>query len=35
VALGHFILEDRFNRELLVDLVAQPSSAKLPALEVA
>jgi predicted metal-dependent phosphoesterase TrpH len=31
VALGHFILEDRFNRELLVDLVARPSSAKLPA----
>jgi predicted metal-dependent phosphoesterase TrpH len=25
VALGHFILEDRFNRELLVDLVARPS----------
>lgn len=25
VALGHFILEDRFNRNLLVDLVARPS----------
>lgn len=25
VALGHFILEERFNRHLLVDLVAQPS----------
>jgi predicted metal-dependent phosphoesterase TrpH len=25
VALGHFILEDRFNRDLLVDLVARPS----------
>lgn len=24
VALGHFVLEDRFNRELLVDLVARP-----------
>lgn len=25
VALGHFVLEDRFNRDLLVDLVARPS----------
>jgi predicted metal-dependent phosphoesterase TrpH len=25
VALGHFILEDRFNRGLLVDLVARPA----------
>ena len=25
VALGHFILEDRFNRNLLLDLVARPS----------
>jgi predicted metal-dependent phosphoesterase TrpH len=25
VALGHFVLEDRFNRNLLVDLVARPS----------
>jgi predicted metal-dependent phosphoesterase TrpH len=25
VALGHFILEDRFNRDLLVDLVARPA----------
>jgi predicted metal-dependent phosphoesterase TrpH len=25
VALGHFILEDRFNRNLLVDLVARPA----------
>jgi predicted metal-dependent phosphoesterase TrpH len=25
LALGHFILEDRFNRNLLVDLVARPS----------
>ena len=29
VALGHFILEDRFNRHLLVDLVARPA-ARLP-----
>src|SRR5262249_8775686 len=32
VALGHFVLEDRFNRNLLVDLVARPS---LGVLEVA
>lgn len=25
VALGHFVLEDRFNRDLLVDLVARPA----------
>jgi predicted metal-dependent phosphoesterase TrpH len=25
VALGHFILEERFNRDLLVDLVARPA----------
>ena len=25
VALGHFVLEDRFNRNLLVDLVARPA----------
>jgi len=25
VALGHFVLEDRFNRDLLVDLVARPT----------
>jgi predicted metal-dependent phosphoesterase TrpH len=30
IALGHFILEDRFNRNLLVDLVARPSSLKVP-----
>ena len=30
VALGHFILEDCFNRNLLVDLVARPSSLKVP-----
>jgi len=27
VALGHFVLEDRFNRNLLVDLVARPAIA--------
>lgn len=27
IALGHFILEDRFNRNLLVDLVARPRIA--------
>jgi predicted metal-dependent phosphoesterase TrpH len=26
LALGHFILEERFNRDLLVDLVARPTS---------
>ena len=31
VALGHFILEDRFNRDLLVDLVARPSLSNVPA----
>ena len=31
VALGHFVLEDRFNRDLLVDLVARPTRlARLP-----
>ena len=27
VALAHFVLEDRFNRNLLVDLVARPALA--------
>jgi hypothetical protein len=26
VALGHFILEERFNRDLLIDLVARPTA---------
>lgn len=30
VALGHFVLEDRFNRDLLVDLVARPTPRALP-----
>jgi hypothetical protein len=29
IAAGHFMLEDRFNKSLLVDLVARPASARL------
>lgn len=29
-ALGHFLLEERFNRALLFDLVARPAGAQLP-----
>ena len=29
-ALGHFILEERFNRSLLFDLVARPATTRLP-----
>ena len=29
IAAGHFMLEDRFNKSLLVDLVARPASAQL------
>jgi predicted metal-dependent phosphoesterase TrpH len=29
VAAGHFMLEDRFNKSLLVDLVARPASSRL------
>jgi predicted metal-dependent phosphoesterase TrpH len=29
-ALGHFVLEERFNRSLLFDLVARPATARLP-----
>jgi len=31
MAIGHFVLEARFNHSLLVDLVARPSSRRLPA----
>jgi hypothetical protein len=27
IAIGHFVLEERFNRELLVDLVARRQPA--------
>ncbi|MGE0447922.1 MAG: PHP-associated domain-containing protein, partial [Vicinamibacterales bacterium] len=29
-ALAHFMLEERFNRDLLFDLVARPAAARLP-----
>jgi hypothetical protein len=29
IAAGHFMLEDRFNKSLLVDLVARPAGAHL------
>ncbi len=35
LALGHFILEERFNRDLLVDLVARPARPALRLPEVA
>jgi predicted metal-dependent phosphoesterase TrpH len=31
MAVGHFVLEARFNQTLLVDLVARPSARRLPA----
>jgi hypothetical protein len=30
IALGHFVLEERFNRDLLVDLVARPLARRIP-----
>ena len=30
MAVGHFVLEARFNQALLVDLVARPSGRRLP-----
>lgn len=29
-AMGHFLLEERFNRSLLFDLVARPAGAQVP-----